>query len=422
MPASPARSVLLVDDDDLFLDATATILRAHGFIVGKARNLEEALALGPERYDTAVLDHHLPDGEGIGLASQLAQSRVRLILISGAPPIEAALAAIRLGVTAFLVKPLDMAELLRLLGPSKPTRDGLLPSMQERRKVLEAVASARCPVLITGETGVGKGFLARLIHDMGPKGRFVELNCAAIPQNLVEAELFGVERGAFTGAETRPGLIEEADGGTLFLDELGELSVAMQAKLLTFLDNNLVRRVGGLQSRRVDVRVIAATNVDVDSRSDDRGIRLDLLHRLDVARFALPPLRERPEDLEDLVERILRRMSARDRKHYALAEGELSRLKQHAWPGNVRELQNALERTTLDGRVDALAPSATLRGTVPGARQNALPPSSTLGEIERDHVLRVLREHQGNRTHAAKTLGMGLSTLRRKLKGWGVEA
>ncbi len=421
MPASPSRSVLLVDDDDLFLDATAAILRAQGFVVGKARSLEEALALGPERYDTAVLDHHLPDGEGIALAAQLAQSRVRLILISGAPPIEAALAAIRLGVTAFLVKPLDMAELLRLLGPSKPTRDGLLPSMQERRKVLEAVANARCPVLITGETGVGKGFLARLIHDMGPKGRFVELNCAAIPQNLVEAELFGVERGAFTGAETRPGLLEEADGGTLFLDELGELSIAMQAKLLTFLDNNLVRRVGALQSRRVDIRIIAATNVDVDERTDERGIRLDLLHRLDVARFELPPLRDRPEDLEPLVERILRRMSGRDRKHYALAEGELPRLKQHPWPGNVRELQNALERATLDGRADALSPSATLRTTAPVSRKSASAPSSTLGDIERDHVLRVLRDHQGNRTHAAKTLGMGLSTLTRKLKGWGVE-
>ncbi|MFO0551654.1 MAG: sigma-54 dependent transcriptional regulator [Polyangiaceae bacterium] len=421
MAAPVPRSVLLVDDDELFLDATATILASHGFVVGKAASLREARALDPERFDCAVIDHHLPDGDGLALAASIENARLRVIFVSGAPPLEAALAAVRLGVAAFLLKPLDFDELLSILGPSHAPGDGLLPSMEPQRSVLTAVARSRCPVLITGETGVGKSYLARSIHAMGGAGAFVETNCAALPENLIEAELFGVERGAFTGAEARKGLLEEADGGTLLLDEVGELSLAMQAKLLTFLDNQQVRRVGSTQVKRVDVRIIAATNVDVDADRDARRLRADLLHRLDVARFELRPLRERIEDLEPLVATLLDKLSMRHRTRYVLAPGELERLAAHAWPGNVRELQNTVERATLTGAAGPLRPSEFLRRSAAALAGPPAPPKSgvTLDAVEREHVLRVLEEHGGNRTHAAKQLGMGLSTLRRKLRSWG---
>ena len=428
---SSPRSVLLVDDDELFADATAEILRARGFAVETANSLGEAARFDPARFDCVVADHQLPDGSGLTLATRVGSAATRMVLISANPRIEAAIEALRLGFADFLPKPIDLDLLVGALHLHKPAasaqRFDVEASPQSTDPSFQALARSRCPVLITGEAGSGEGDLAHTLHAMGEPDRpFVALNCAAIPSALLESELFGVERGAFTGAETRPGLVELAHGGTLFLDEIGELALALQAKLLTFLDDGIVRRVGGVKERAVRVRVFAATNRDIDAQAAQGAFRADLLHRLDVARIDLVRLRDR-QDFEQIAHAVVARLSARDGVDYALAPGEIERLKEHAWPGNVRELQNTIERSSLGSPASALEPSRFVRAARRDADATRAPVVASPGgedlsltRVEREHVLRVLDVCGGNRTMAAAALGIGVSTLRRKLAEWSV--
>jgi len=279
-------------------------------------------------------------------------------------------------------------------------------------------------VLITGETGTGKNVIARSIHYEGAKraAPFISVNCAALPETLIEAELFGAERGAYTGAVTaRKGTFEIADGGTLLLDEIGELPVALQAKLLGVLEDAQIKRIGAERPRPINVRVLAATNADPVTAIEAGAFRRDLFYRLSVIQIHVPPLRERPTDVPLLCHHFFSQL--RPGRRVELADGELQRLMAYGWPGNVRELRNVCERCVIVQDGDILRPSALLGAAAttvaagPVARMTSA--ASTLSELEREHITRVVADHDFNQTRAAAVLGISLSTLRRKLREYG---
>src|SRR5262245_50239198 len=327
----------------------------------------------------------------------------------------------------------DMTELARLrrvaelLTPSGDVTEKIGPlSVRTKQALAAAELVARDPVatvLLLGETGVGKGWLARRIHAQSPRAGkpFFEVNCASLSTQLVESELFGHERGAFTGATSQKrGLVEVAEGGTLFLDEIGELPLAVQAQLLTFLDSREFRRVGGTRTLTADVRLLAATNVDLKKAGDRGTFRRDLYYRLSVVPIEVPPLRERREEIPQLARLLAEDLSKRISvgRRPGLNRRVLAALQKYDWPGNVRELRNALERAMIlarGGAIDLEHLPPELRGAVPGGS------SERLEDVERNHILRVLEAANGNRTHAADILGISRSTLKRKLIDYGVK-
>ena len=324
----------------------------------------------------------------------------------------------------------DLTELARLRRAAEVLADadrhsGLddapVRSPRMRATLATADIAARDPaasVLLLGETGTGKGWLARRIHARGPRAAkpFLEVNCASLSPQLAESELFGHERGAFTGAlDQKRGLVEAAAGGTLFLDEIGELPLAAQAQLLTFLDHRQFRRVGGVRTLASDVRLLAATNVDLREAGERGTFRRDLYYRLSVLTLTLPALRERTEDLTDLAREILADLARRSPgRRPLLAPSALAAIQRHAWPGNVRELRNALER----GLILSRGAPIELAHLPPELREDAATSGADLAGLERRHVLATLERHGGNRTAAARALGVGRSTLKRKLARW----
>jgi len=300
--------------------------------------------------------------------------------------------------------------------------DALADLVERARRVAKGSAS----ILILGETGTGKSLVARTIHESSPRRSkpFVVVNCAALTEQLLESELFGHEKGSFTGAtKSKPGLFEVADGGTLFLDEVAEMSASMQAKLLTVLDTGELRRVGGTRTRKVDTRIVAATNKDLDEEVQEDRFREDLLFRLNVVTLTVPPLRERPEDVKLLVEHFLERFHPPGRRSLELAPAAMRLLLQHSWPGNVREVANTVEGLAL------LAPGPVIRAEdlPPGIRpdmpletqEDEPPPPMT--EIERQHILRTLRFTEGKKAPAARLLGIDVKTLNNKIKAYDIE-
>lgn len=289
---------------------------------------------------------------------------------------------------------------------------------------MERADASRAPVLLTGETGTGKNVIARAIHEL--EGRhnapFVDINCAALPDNLIEAELFGHERGAFTGAdEVRRGVFELADSGTLFLDEIAELPLRLQAKLLGVLDDGRLRRIGGENSRRVNVRIIAATNAELEQRSTSGRFRSDLYFRLSVLRIHLPPLRKRLQDLIPLCDFFLQELAPDI--PLEIGNGEMERLANYTWPGNVRELRNVVERAVILRDSNSIHPSALLHdllrdssGSTTGPKDKVdMHEPATLLDVEKRHIATVLNQLQNNHSRAAKALGISRSTLIRKL-------
>ena len=416
--------VLLVDDDELFCLAIQDLLGHDGVEVVVASSLAQARAQDLGSFGVVILDDQLPDGRGLELFPMLGSQRV--VAISADPQIEMAIAALRHHAVDFLDKPVDPERLRRSvhgLGP-RPKAGAHSRAMLEFNCQLLGFAPTDAPVLLRGETGTGKTRAARWLHEHSERahGPFVAVNCGALPENLIESELFGVERGAFTGArESRQGLLEAASGGTFFLDEIGELPFACQAKLLDAVEDRSLRRVGGTERRTIDVRFISATHVDLEREVEGGRFRRDLLYRLDVLSAELPPLRARLDGFQSLIAELLAELGC----HRRLGEGELLRLRGHDWPGNIRELRNVLYRAMVLQRTGVLEPSRLLArapakvprycavsdpGLLPRVRERA-----PLEEVALRHIIDIV-DTSPTRKDAAETLGIGESTLRRKLK------
>jgi DNA-binding NtrC family response regulator len=447
MPRPSGEPVILLVDDDLpFLDSTSEFLNYAGYECLTAPTCARARQIGLSRkVDLAILDQNLPDGLGSGLGADLLahQGGLKIIFMTACPTFEVARQAIRTGAFDYLAKPFEadalalavdralrMARLERLERAAEYRRRDesqrmtIIGAEGGLREVAAAALQAGgvdAPVLITGETGTGKGLVARYIHYEGRRrtGPFLALNCAAVPENLFEAELFGYEKDAFTGATSaREGLLETASGGTLLLDELGELPLHLQAKLLGALEDRKIRRLGGRVERPIDARIIAATNVDLEAAAARGAFRKDLYFRIHVLGIHVPPLRQRPQDLPELCRHLLAELDPHGGRR-DLGPGELAALQAYAWPGNVRELRNVLERALLQAApAGPLRPSGLLSGaTSPVPDPVAVPPTvPTLAEAERDCISRALSESGGNQTRAARALGIALSTLKRKIK------
>jgi DNA-binding NtrC family response regulator len=449
--------VLVADDEALIRQSLRTTLAREGFDVTVAASGGEAwLRFQEDKPDVVLLDLVLGDADGIELLRRMRQEApdAKVILISAHGSIESAVAAMKLGGYDFIKKPFELDEIVAAVRNAARTRtleqrvaymtaqerkrtDGAVfvhaaPRMTEILRQVQVIAASPVPmVLVTGESGTGKQAVARMLHDGSPRagGPFVELNCSAIPETLVESELFGHERGAFSDARERKlGLVEIADGGTLFLDEIGDLGLGAQAKLLTFLEQRTFRRVGSTSVRRVDARVVAATNRDLKSMVAAHTLREDLFYRLDAISVHLPPLRERPEDIPALAEHFLQ-LAAREfgRKFGAIAPEAAGLLSAYRWPGNVRELRAVITRAVLMHDEEVLrtthlpaelvaaalsSPAPALPERAAREGEGAIP---TLEEIELAHIRRVLEICQGNRTLAAQHLGITRQTLGKRI-------
>jgi two-component system, NtrC family, response regulator HydG len=423
--------ILVADDDPSFRALLKDILEGEGHSVTEARDGEEALRFARrEPFSLVLTDQRMPVRDGLGLLKGLRSELPApppVVVLTGFGTIPEAVEAVRLGAADYLTKPLEspralLAVVHRLLAP-EPASDEIVTGDARLREVLslvDRVAPTDVPVLVTGESGTGKELVARRLHARSARsaGPFVAVNAAALPESLAESELFGHERGAFTGADrARAGRFEEANGGTLFLDEIGELAPALQAKLLRVLEDGRVRRLGSEKDVTVDVRLVAATNRDLAHEVEAGRFRRDLYFRLAVVPVALPPLRERPGDVRLLARHFVGRLAARHRvPEPELTAEALDALEAYEWPGNVRELRNALERAVV------------VRGGQPIREEDVRPaaasaaPALTLdeGTREREAALEALRLSGGNRDDAARRLGISVRTLYYRLRRWGL--
>jgi DNA-binding NtrC family response regulator len=453
--AQPAQTpskerVLVVEDDRRVLEACAAILEQAGYVVARAESGRHAEALlHGSAVDAVVADLKMPAMGGLELLkiAKEVDPDIIVILITGYPAIETAVEAMKFGASDYLVKPFTQERLRDAVGKALEERRmkeayGVLRSQLRRsfslggivgqsRTVLQlfddirTAASVNANVLALGESGAGKELVARAIHDNSRRqGKpFVAINCAAIPETLLEAELFGYERGAFTGAETRKeGLFEAAHGGTVFLDEVCELTPNLQAKLLRALEEGAVRRLAGRQPIPFDVRFIAATNRDVQEEMRKGRFRGDLFFRIDLIEIHVPSLRERAEDIPLLAAHFLEAAVANYGKEIeGITRQAMELLTRHDWPGNVRELKNAVERAVIYARspfiTPAELPEAVLWGTLRHDRHRFREwREKTLERLEREFLERALAEHGGNVTHTAKALGIHRSTLQRLMR------
>ncbi|MBJ6761288.1 sigma-54-dependent Fis family transcriptional regulator [Myxococcaceae bacterium JPH2] len=445
---------LFVDDDRAFSTIASVALQREGFALTLARSLHEARAsLAQATPALVVLDRRLPDGDGLSFLGELkAQAPgAAVVMVTAHGDIASAVDAVRAGAADYVTKPVELSDLVLRARRAVDTgrlkdrleaaeaelsgRRRLVPpasaAMQRVFSMLERIAaSPRSPVLLLGETGVGKEQLARHLHALSSRdggAPFIHINCAALPEQTVESELFGHEKGAFTDARAaRRGLVEVAHGGTLFLDEVGELPLALQAKLLTFLDSGRFRRLGGTTEQTSSARIVAATNRDLPSQLRTGTFREDLWFRLGVFRIDVPPLRERREDIPSLAEGLLTELSRElGRRDMTLGTRARARLAQYAFPGNVRELRNILERAlvlepgpeleleVLGGGPAALAPPPTEASPTDAFRvEQPLP----MEDLERAYVRWVLEKLGGRRMEAAKALGLSYPTFLKRLE------
>jgi len=453
MKETSRRSLLVIDDEKPFCDAVQDYFEDDRIEVLTAHTGADGLRICTQRkIDVVLLDQKLPDGEGHALAPAILEKneQAKIIFITAFPSFENAVAAVRMGACDYLSKPIDPEELKLMVHSAMRTLDleqveqiqnytrekertaavliGKSGPFDEVVRFVEMASTTDAPVLITGETGTGKNLVAKSIHFKGPKpgAPFVSINCAALPENLIEAELFGYEKGAFTGAVgAKKGLFEMADGGTIFLDEIGDMPLHLQSKLLGVLEDRSIRRIGGISVQPVSIRIIAATNADLE-QALGKSFRKDLYYRLSVINIHIPPLREHRDDLPALCMHILAEFS--NRRITDLPAEELEKLKAYDWPGNVRELRNILERSVLLHRDGPLYPSRVIsRSSSVGMRQDPDGPQvfselKTLDQMERELIKFTLAKLSGNVTQTARTLGISLSTLKRKLKEYGFPA
>jgi len=451
-----ASTLLIVDDDDGMRRMLQLMLEGFGYRVLAAESVEAArVQLEREQVDIIFTDLQLPGASGLDLLAhaRAAFPDVPVVLITAYATVETAVRAIKLGAFDYLVKPFRIDEIEALVSHALALRsaqrenaylrevaassfEGLVGNSAAMRRVYDVIARAApspTTVIITGETGTGKELVARAIHARSDRAAelFVPVNCAAIPSELLESELFGVTRGAFTGAtQDRPGKFELADGGTLFLDEIGDMPLPMQAKLLRVLQERVVERLGSTAVRHVDVRLVAATHRDLPAMLEAGRFRSDLYYRIAVLPIALPPLHDRPDDIPDLARHALDRFAGRAGRRVDLTAEALARLQAYRWPGNVRELFNVLERAVLLSAEELL--DATVFDDLPmsveavgatlatGASGDVPTLQHAVAQAEREAIRAALAATGDNKTHAAALLGVSVRTLWYKLQRLGL--
>jgi DNA-binding NtrC family response regulator len=443
------RSVLLVDDEPAILQAVGRYLERVGYEVFQETTGDD----GIERYhrnhpDVVILDLRLPGVTGFELLDRFRELDAAVLMLTGHADVPTAVEAMKRGAENFLTKPVEMPHLVATLDRtyekvrlkrevrllrSRSNRGvdiealGVSEEMVSLREQIELLArSERTTVLLTGESGTGKGFIARMLHQLSPRARapFVDINCGGLTANFLDDELFGHERGAFTDAkERKEGLFELAAEGTVFLDEIGDLALELQPKLLKVLESKTFRRIGGTREIAVDLRLIAATNKDLDAAVGAGSFRRDLFYRLSVLPLHLPPVRDRPrEDRLALLKRLLADVAAPGTTPEIESEA-LERLLLYRWPGNVREMRNVLERALILAGDGALVEVSHLPTEIRRGRRSSSTryEAMSLDDVQHKHIERTLRFHKGNRTHAARELGISRATLIKKIKDYGLD-
>jgi DNA-binding NtrC family response regulator len=442
--------VLVVDDDNSICRWLNAVLTAEGYECLAARSVDDAEPLLQEgRIDLALLDIYIGQANGLEFLEKLKtlQPECRCVVMTAHASVETVARSVAGGALEYLSKPLLIDELLALLRkltgprqtPSHVPKDsfapesaivGRSPKMLEVYRAVARVAPSTASVLITGASGSGKELVARAIHAHSPRTEmpFTPINCGSFPETILESELFGHERGAFTGADTsRSGLFEATNGGTIFLDEISETSPSFQVKLLRVLQEQKVRRLGSNTFLPIDVRIIAATNKDLSAMIRAGQFREDLYYRLSVVTIQLPSLEERAEDIPLLVHHFLERFNQRNQRHVNISQEAVKLLASMSWPGNVRELENLIERLAIFAATDEISAEEVERERSRRNETTSAPENSTaslpgkLQEMERQEILRVLRESGGNKSLAARKLGIERKTLYEKARRLAID-
>ncbi|HEY7387612.1 MAG TPA: sigma-54 dependent transcriptional regulator [Bryobacteraceae bacterium] len=450
------KRILVVEDEDKLRRVIELQLTSSGFDVDKAATAEEGLKI-VDRADLVLSDLRLPNMDGLQFLSLIRRqnTQVPVVMMTAFGSIETAVEAMKSGATDFLLKPFSLDHLMQVVGKAleiRALRDenrqlkeelgrryeydsiiGRSEAMQDIFATIERVAPTRATVLLCGESGVGKDLIARAIHHHSPRRDrpLVKINCSAIPENLMESELFGYEKGAFTGANaSKPGKFEQADTGTVLLDEIGDVPPAIQVKLLRILQEREFERLGSNVTRHIDVRVIAATNQDLRAALEQGTFREDLYYRLNVVPLNIPPLRERKQDIAFLANHFVRKLAPDSgRKVEGIGDAAMEKLIGYHWPGNVRELENVIERALILCRGNQLEADDIKLEMAPRARPAAdsnqhhfLPEGMTLDQYEQELIREALHRADGNKSQAARLLGLTRNALRYRLTQMGLEA
>lgn len=439
--------VLVVDDEEPFRRLLKKELTRKGFAVEVAGDGENALHLvARDSFDVVLLDIVMPGVDGITVMKRMMQdpSSPALIVLTGRATVETAVEAMKNGAYDYLTKPYKLDELMIIINRAfefrrlkmknqqfqqelirKESPQGFIfktKKMEEIFNIVKKIAHTDSTVLIYGESGTGKEMIANLIwqHSNRKDAPFIALNCATLSENLIESELFGHEKGAFTNAfQTKYGIVEVADRGTLFLDEIGEMPIGLQAKLLRFLDSGEFRRVGGNKTLKADVRVITATNKDIGELARKGEFRQDLYYRLNVINITIPPLRDRKEDIPELADYFLKRYTNKLSKTIkGIDSNAMNILMNYHWPGNVRELENVIERAVILSDTDFIRPEDISISQIPDKEEGKL---SSLDDVERSYIIKVLKETGWNQSKASQILGIDRKTLYLKLKKYDIK-
>jgi DNA-binding NtrC family response regulator len=447
------KRILVVEDEEKLRRVLELQLSSSGFDVDKAASAEDGLKI-VDRADLVLTDFKLPRMDGLQFLAAVRRQNasVPVIVMTAFGSVETAVEAMKSGATDFLLKPFSLDHLMQVIQKALEVRTlreenrelkaelgrryefdnivGRSPSMQEIFATVERVAPTRATVLLAGESGVGKDLIARAIHFHSPRRDrpLVKINCTAIPENLIESELFGYEKGAFTGAQvSKPGKFEQADTGTVFLDEIGDVPANIQVKLLRILQEREFERLGSNTTRHIDVRVVAATNQDLRAALEQGTFREDLYYRLNVVPIDIPPLRERKQDIPFLANHFIRKLAPDSGcRVESITDAAMEKLLAYHWPGNVRELENVIERslvmcsgTTLDAGDIKLESAPRPRAQ---NQSNFIPEGMTLDEYEQEIIREALRRAAGNKSHAARLLGLTRNALRYRLTQMGLES